>query len=104
MSRWDRTVELVAVEYEQDAERRQVPVDRPRRVFCNELSVGAEAYYAAAQAGHAMAARIEVRACEYRGERVCVYGGRRLVVARAQGSGADYVRLDLEEEVGERCQ
>lgn len=103
MSRWDRVIDLVAVSYERDAEGRQRPSEMRRRVFCNELTVGSQAFWEAAQAGHAPEARVELRSCEYRGERVCYYGGRRLVVSRAQSSGADYVRLDLEGEVGERC-
>lgn len=103
MSRWDRVIELASVRYEQDEEGRQRAVETRRRVFCNELTIGSQAFWEAAQAGHAPEARVEVRACEYLGERVCYYGGRRLLVSRVQSAGADYARLDLEGEVGEAC-
>ena len=102
MSRWDRVIELASVRYEQDEEGRQRPVSTGRRIFCNELTVGAQSFWEAAQAGRAPEARVEVRACEYLGEHVAYFGGRRLLVSRVQSAGADYVRLDLEGEVGER--
>lgn len=95
-------IELASVRYESDVEGRQSPVETRRRVFCNELTVGSQAFWEAAQAGRAPEARVEVRAPEYLGERVAYYGGRRLLVTRVQSAGADYVRLDLEGEVGER--
>ena len=80
-----------------------VPSTTPteRKVFANEMSMGATAYYAAAQAGVHPSAVLQVRRCDYKDETKLRYGGKTLSVTRVQRT-PDFVTLTCEEVTSDR--
>jgi SPP1 family predicted phage head-tail adaptor len=80
-----------------------VPTTTPteRKVYANEMSMGANAFYAAAQAGVHPSAVLQVRRCDYKDETRLRYGGKTLSVTRVQRT-PDYVTLTCEEVTSDR--
>lgn len=72
-----------------------------RTVYANERTMGATAYYAAAQAGSHPTAVLQVRRCDYQDETSLRYLGKVLSVTRVQRS-PDYVVLTCEEATSDR--
>lgn len=103
MSRWDATCALIELENRRDERGVARPTARrPRRVACNVYSMSDAAYYAAAQAGVRPQAVLQLRACEYRGERLVEFRGVTYAVGRVERSSPDFVRITLEERTGDR--
>ena len=80
-----------------------VPTTAPteRKVYANEMSMGATAYYAAAQAGVHPSAVLQVRRCDYKDEASIRYLGKTLSVTRVQRT-PDFVVLTCEEATSDR--
>ena len=80
-----------------------VPTTAPteRKVYANEMSMGATAYYAAAQAGVHPSAVLQVRRCDYKDETKLKFDGKTLSVTRVQRT-PDYVTLTCEEVTSDR--
>ena len=72
-----------------------------RTVYANERTLGATAYYAAAQAGSHPTAMLQIRRCDYRDEASIRYLGKVLSVTRVQQT-PDYVILTCEEATSNR--
>lgn len=72
-----------------------------RTVYANEMSMGATAYYAAAQAGIHPVAVLQVRRCDYKDETKLKFDGKTLSVTRVQRT-PDYVTLTCEEVTSDR--
>ena len=72
-----------------------------RTVYANERTMGATAYYAAAQAGVHPSAVLQVRRCDYKDETRLRYDGKTLSVTRVQRT-PDFVTLTCEEATSDR--
>ena len=101
MARYDAVATLLATTITYDD--LGVPSTTPteRKVFANEMSMGATAFYAAAQAGIHPAAVLQVRRVDYQDETSLRYLGKKLSVSRVQRT-PDYVVLTCEEVTGDR--
>lgn len=101
MARYDAVVTLLATTITYDD--LGVPVTTPteRKVFANEMSMGATAFYAAAQAGIHPVAVLKIRRADYQGETTLRYLGKKLSVSRVQRT-PDYVTLTCEEATSDR--
>ena len=80
-----------------------VPTTTPteRKVYANEMSMGANAFYAAAQAGVHPSAVLQVRRCDYKDETKLKFDGKTLSVTRVQRT-PDFVTLTCEEVTSDR--
>ena len=73
--RWNETCILVGKEYELDGEGVPQPKDTKTVVFCNPRTVGALTWYSMSEMGISPSAEIQVRTCDYNGERDVFYRG-----------------------------
>ena len=101
MSRWLKTCILHTVGTERDARGVAHEVYTGRRVRCNPFSMGAQAYYQAANAGIQPTAVIQLFKCDYHGERLVTYDGAKHEVGRVDASSPDYVVLTLTERLAD---
>lgn len=101
MSMWSASCYLISSAVLRDPCGVPKTSEARRRVPCNVFSMSASSYYAARSAGLHPDAVLQIRKAAYRGERIVEYNGRRLTVERVD-EGADFVKLTLAEEVGER--
>lgn len=89
--RWAATCELVDTRHELDWEGVAHPVDETAEVFCNERAVGASTWQFYHEAGVSDIAELEVRTCDYGGQRHVAYGGRRYTVEAVKAAGDNTV-------------
>ena len=101
MSRWLSTCILHSVTVERDTRGVAHETSLDRRVTCNPFSMGAQAYYQAANAGINPVAVIQLHKCDYRGERLVTYNGVKLTVGRVEASSPDFVVLTLTERLAD---
>ncbi len=101
MARYDAMAELLATTTTYDDLGVPSKTTTARRVYANERSLGATAYYAAAQAGSHPTAMLQIRRCDYRDETKLRYLGKALSVTRVQRT-PDYVVLTCEEATSDR--
>ena len=101
MSRWLKTCVLHSVTVERDSRGVAQETSADRLVCCNPFSMGAQAYYQAANAGINPAAVIQLHKCDYRGERLVTYDGAKLNVQRIDASSPDFVVLTLTERLAD---
>lgn len=101
MARWLKTCNLVTVETVRDEYGVAHNRTTSRRVRCNPFSMGAHAYYRAANAGVHPIATIQLYRCDYHGERLVTYDGATLNVDRIDTSSPDYVVLTLTERLAD---
>ena len=101
MARYDAVATLLATTTTYDD--LGVPTTAPteRKVYANEMSMGATAYYAAAQAGVHPSAVLQVRRCDYKGETKLKFDGKTLSVTRVQRT-PDFVTLTCAEVTSDR--
>lgn len=92
--RWTETCTLVAKTYEPDDEGVMRVTDSRREVFCNSFSVGANTWSSMYEIGISVVAEIQVRTCDYQGERDVLYRGEWLSVEIVKEQG-DFTRLTL---------
>lgn len=101
MSRFDSICQLVTRETVRDSRGVSRTVDTPRRVYCNVFSIGDSAYFEASNAGYHLQAELQLRKCDYSGERLVIFDGELLSVERVNMASPDFVRLTLVKELGE---
>lgn len=92
--RWNRTCVLVAKTYAPDDEGVMRATDVKTEVFCNEFSVGAHTWSSMYEIGISADAEIQVRACDYEGQRDVVLDGKQYSVETVTGAG-DFKNLVL---------
>ena len=92
--RWNCTCVLVGKSYEPDDEGVMDVEDEKTEVFCNEFSVGANTWSSMYEIGISVDAELQVRACDYDGQRDVLYDGVWYSVERVKAEG-DFVRLTL---------
>jgi len=92
--RFNETCTLVAKTYEPDDEGVMKVTDSRREVFCNPYSVGANTWSSMYEIGISVVAEIQVRSCDYQGERDVLYRGEWLSVEVVKEEG-DFTRLTL---------
>lgn len=92
--RWNETCTLVEKTYEPDEEGVMRVVDHESEVFCNAFSVGANTWSSMYEIGISVDAELQVRTCDYDGQRDVVYRGKWMSVERVKEEG-DFTRLTL---------
>lgn len=92
--RFNETCELVAMDYEADGEGVQHARATGRQVFCNPQHVGANTWSSMYEIGISVDAKLQVRTCDYRGERDVLYRGGRYSVEVVDERG-DFTLLTL---------
>ena len=101
MARYDAMAELLATTTTYDDLGVPSKTTTARAVYANERTLGATAYYAAAQAGYHPTAVLQIRRCDYANETKLRYLGKALSVTRVQRT-PDYVVLTCEEATSDR--
>ena len=102
MARWLKTCTLVRTVTVRDELGVQHDRKTRRIVRCNPFSMGAAAFYAAAQSGVHPVATIQIFKADYQGERTVELDGATLNVDRVDMTSPMFVVLTLTERVGER--
>jgi len=92
--RWNSTCTLVGKTYEPDSEGVMQPTDHPVEVFCNEFSVGANTWSSMYEIGISADAELQVRTCDYEGQRDVFYNEKWYSVEIVKTEG-DNTRLTL---------
>lgn len=92
--RWNATCTLVAKAYAPDDEGVPQPTDTRTEVFCNEFSIGANTWSSMYEIGISADAELQVRTCDYDGQRDVFYNGKWYSVEVVKAEG-DYTRLTL---------
>lgn len=90
--RWNKTCTLVAKDYELDEEGSPIPLETRTEVFCNEYTVGANTWSSMYEIGISAVVELQVRTCDYNGERDVLYGDQWYTVERVITKG-DNLRL-----------
>lgn len=98
--RWNETCVLVAKEYALDDEGVPQPTDTKTEVFCNPHTVGALTWYSLGEMGIAPSAEIQIRSCDYNGERDVFYRGKWHSVEEVHEQG-DFTRLVLRHQMSD---
>jgi SPP1 family predicted phage head-tail adaptor len=101
MARYDATVTLTADTITYDSDDVPHTSTSERTVYANERSMGATAFYAAAQAGIHPSAVLQIRRADYKDETTLIYLGKKMSVSRVQRT-PDYVVLTCEEVTSDR--
>ena len=73
--RFNETCVLVAKTYAPDSEGVPQPTDEKRTVFCNPQHVGANTWSSMYEIGISVDAKLQLRTCDYDGQRDVLYGG-----------------------------
>ena len=94
MTRWSKSVELIGITETLNDEGSPTEERIVRKIFCNPLTIGAQVWMAARNAGLHADASIEVRTAEYFGEQAAKMDGIEYMVERASTSG-EFTRLIL---------
>ena len=92
--RWNETCTLVKKAYERDSEGVPHAWDEMTEVFCNPRSVGANTWSSMYEMGVSPVAEVQIRACDYDGQRDVLYRGDWLSVERSNEQG-DFIVLTL---------
>ena len=92
--RWNETCTLVAKDYTPDDEGVMAVQDTRTDVFCNSFSVGAHTWSSMYEIGISVDAELQVRSCDYDGQRDVYYREKWYSVEVVKEEG-DFVRLTL---------
>ena len=92
--RWNETCTLVAKTYEPDSEGVPQPSEQRTEVFCNPRTVGAHTWSSMYEIGISVDAVVQVRTCDYSGQRDVLYRGVWYSVEVVQERG-DFAVLTL---------
>lgn len=92
--RWNETCVLIAKAYELDDEGVPQPTDTETEVFCNPFSVGANTWSSMYEIGISVDAELQVRTCDYDGQRDVIYRGKQYSIERIEEQG-DFTRLTV---------
>lgn len=98
--RWNETCVLCAKAYTPDDEGVAMVADTKTEVFCNPFTVGAQTWYSMREMGISPSAEIQVRTCDYSGERDVLYRGEWYSVEGVSEAG-DFTRLILRHQVSD---
>ena len=98
--RWNETCTLVAKVYVTDDEGVLHVTDVDNEVFCNPYTVGALSWYSMHEMGISPSAEIQVRTCDYNGERDVCYRGKWYSVEELHEQG-DFTRLVLRHQMSD---
>ena len=98
---WDAECLLISTVTERDERGVSSKRDVPRRVFCNAFSIGNDAFFTAQAAGVHPVAMLQLRTCDYNGEKTVKFNGDTLAVVRSSVK-PDFTVLTLEERTGDR--
>lgn len=100
MSRFSEIATLITKTYTLDDDLQQIPVEDTRQVFVNPFAIGADDFFAAAQAGLKPDCELQMRTDEYNDETYLDFRGKRLKVVRVREDG-EYTRLTCERVVAD---
>lgn len=92
--RWNETCTLVRKTYETDGEGIPQPTDERSEVFCNPRTVGANTWSSMYEIGISPVAEVQLRSCDYDGQRDVLYRGQWLSVEKVSEQG-DFTVLTL---------
>ena len=92
--RFNETCTLISTSYTTDDEGVPIPHETPSVVFCNPFSVGASTWSSMYEIGMSAGAEIQIRTCDYKGQRTVIYRERRYSVEYVREEG-DFTRLTL---------
>lgn len=92
--RWNETCVLIAKSYEVDTEGVPHPTEVRRTVFCNPRTVGANTWSSMYEIGISVVAEVQMRTCDYEGERDVFYRDKWLSVEKVTEQG-DFTTLTL---------
>jgi len=92
--RWNETCTLVAKEYVTDDEGVPQPTDTKVTVFCNPRHVGANTWSSMYEIGISVDAQLQIRTCDYDGQRDVFYRDQWFSVEIVQEQG-DFTLLTL---------
>lgn len=92
--RWNETCTLVAKTYEPDTEGVMHPTDTRVQVFCNPQHVGASTWSSMYEIGISVDAKLQVRTCDFDGQRDVFYRGKWYSVEVVDERG-DFTNLTL---------
>ena len=92
--RFNETCTLISTSYVPDDEGVEVPTETRSLVFCNPFSVGASTWSSMYEIGISVEAELQVRSCDYAGQRDVVFRDRRYSVEYVKEEG-DFTRLIL---------
>lgn len=98
--RWNETCVLVGKSYEPDEEGVLQVTDVKTEVFCNPYTVGALTWYSLGEMGISPSAEVQVRTCDYNGERDVFYRGKWHSVEELHEQG-DFTRLVLRHQMSD---
>ena len=98
--RWNETCVLCAKAYTPNDEGVLEVADTKIEVFCNPFTVGAQTWYSMREMGISPSAEIEVRTCDYSGERDLLYRGKWYSVEGVSEAG-DFTRLILRHQMSD---
>lgn len=89
--RWGETCVLIAKTYSLDDEGIPQPAETRRTVFCNPQHVGANTWSSMYEIGISVDAKLQVRTCDYEGERDVLYREKYYSVEVVQELGENTV-------------
>lgn len=92
--RWNATCTLVEKVYTPDDEGVMAYEEARTEVFCNEFSIGAGTWSSMYEIGISADAELQVRTCDYSGQRDVIYKGEPYSVEIVKAEG-DFTRLTL---------
>ena len=98
--RWNETCVLVAKVYVPDEEGVLKVTTAENEVFCNPYTVGVLTWYSMSEMGLSPSAEIQVRTCDYNGERDVLYRGKWYSVEELHEQG-DFTRLVLRHQMSD---
>ncbi len=92
--RWNETCTLVGKTYKVDDEGVPQPTDSKTEVFCNPRTVGAHTWSSMYEIGISVDAQLQIRSCDYGGQRDVFYRDKWYSVETVQEQG-DFCTLTL---------
>lgn len=101
MTRFKETCQLVSRTYVVDGEGVPQESERRFKAYCNSYTVATQAWSTAKLASYDADDEVQLRTCDYHGEREVVYRGRAYTVAHVMDQG-DFTRLLLSRKVSDR--
>ena len=92
--RWNETCVLVSKSYAPDSEGVPQPTEERTEVFCNPRTVGANTWSSMYEIGISPVAEVQLRSCDYAGQRDVFYRDMWLSVEKVSEQG-DFTVLTL---------
>ena len=92
--RFNETCLLISTSYVPDDEGVEIPIETQSFAFCNPFSIGASTWSSMYEIGMSEVAEIQLRTCDYSGQRNVIYRDRRYSIEYVKEEG-DFTRLTL---------